>query len=98
RFRVRRVVRALWAMLVLVALAWRTPTPSAATSDAPPVFLPLLMREGPTRTPSPTNTATTTATVTPAPTGSPTATATATPTEAPPAHCFPTQGVYPITI
>jgi hypothetical protein len=82
-----RAFLALLALLLPAALAWGQPAPNPAASDAAPVYLPLIRREGPTPT------ATATATLTPSATPS----ATATPTETA-AACFPLSDTYPIAI
>ncbi|HEX9440804.1 MAG TPA: hypothetical protein VF909_14050, partial [Roseiflexaceae bacterium] len=94
----RPAILALLTVILLVALAWSSP--STADTGAQPVYLPLVMRDGS----SPTATSTATATVTPSvtqtatATATTTATATATSTETPPSMCFPTSGTYPITV
>jgi hypothetical protein len=94
----RPAILALLTVILLVALAWSSP--STADTGAQPVYLPLVMRDGS----SPTATSAATATVTPSvtqtatATATTTATATATSTETPPSMCFPTSGTYPITV
>ena len=85
----RRAVLALLAVLLPAALAWSHPAPGAADSDAPPVYLPIIMRAGP----APTATATATLTPTASPTA--TASATATPTATPTATATPTEAATP---